>query len=70
MVGGLSLESVLKKESIEEKQHFTQPPAHYTEATLVKLWKSWVLADRVPMLRRFQRFLPAGILQKKEKISI
>ena len=36
LVGGLSLESVLKKESIEEKQHFTQPPAHYTEATLVK----------------------------------
>lgn len=36
LVGGLSPESVLKKESIEEKQHFTQPPAHYTEATLVK----------------------------------
>ena len=36
LVGGLSLESVLKKESIEEKQHFTKPPAHYTEATLVK----------------------------------
>ena len=36
LVGGLSPESVLKKESIEEKQHFTKPPAHYTEATLVK----------------------------------
>ena len=36
LVGGLSPESVLKKESIEEKRHFTQPPAHYTEATLVK----------------------------------
>lgn len=36
LVGGLSEDSVLTKESFEEKQHFTQPPAHYTEATLVK----------------------------------
>ena len=28
---------VLKKESIEGKQHFTQPPARYTEASFVKL---------------------------------
>ena len=26
----------LKQESLDEKQHFTQPPAHYTEASLVK----------------------------------
>ena len=26
----------LTKETFEEKQHFTQPPAHFTEATLVK----------------------------------
>ena len=26
----------LSKESFETKQHFTQPPAHYTEAALVK----------------------------------
>ena len=27
---------VLKSEDVEAKQHFTQPPAHYTEATLVR----------------------------------
>ena len=36
LVNGLSMDSVLTKEALEEKQHFTQPPAHYTEATLVK----------------------------------
>lgn len=36
LVGGLSRDSVLTKESLEPKQHFTQPPAHYTEASLVK----------------------------------
>ncbi len=28
--------TVLAKEALEEKQHFTQPPAHFTEASLVK----------------------------------
>ncbi len=32
----LSEKSVLKLKEIEEKQHFTQPPAHYTEASLVR----------------------------------
>ena len=36
LVGGLSMDSVLTKESLDPKQHFTQPPAHYTEASLVK----------------------------------
>ena len=36
LAGGLSMDSVLTKESLEPKQHFTQPPAHYTEASLVK----------------------------------
>lgn len=36
LVGNLTKESVLTKDSVDEKQHFTQPPAHYTEATLVK----------------------------------
>ena len=26
---------------IPEEQHFTQPPAHYTEASLVAAWKNW-----------------------------
>ena len=36
LVGGLSTDSVLSKEELDPKQHFTQPPAHYTEASLVK----------------------------------
>ena len=36
LVGGLSMDSVLTNESLDPKQHFTQPPAHYTEASLVK----------------------------------
>ena len=36
LVKGLDQDSVLTKEALEEKQHFTQPPAHYTEAALVK----------------------------------
>ena len=37
LVNGLSTESVLTKKEVETKQHFTQPPAHYTEASLVKV---------------------------------
>ena len=33
---GLSTESSLALKEFESKQHFTQPPAHYTEAALVK----------------------------------
>ena len=36
LVKGLSMDTVLTKESFETLQHFTQPPAHYTEASLVK----------------------------------
>lgn len=36
LVGGLGTDSVLTKEELDPKQHFTQPPAHYTEASLVK----------------------------------
>ena len=32
----LDKDSVLQYESLDSKQHFTQPPAHYTEAALVK----------------------------------
>ena len=34
--GKLDEHSVLTLKEFESKQHFTQPPAHYTEATLVK----------------------------------
>ncbi|MCM1495368.1 MAG: type I DNA topoisomerase [Bacteroides sp.] len=33
---GITPGSRLKLKNLEEKQHFTQPPAHYTEALLVK----------------------------------
>ena len=36
LVKEISSETQLKFKSFEEKQHFTQPPAHYTEAALVK----------------------------------
>jgi len=36
VVGQLSKHSKLSKKEFETKQHFTQPPAHYTEASLVK----------------------------------
>ncbi len=36
LMKSLDTKSVLTKDSIETKQHFTQPPAHYTEASLVR----------------------------------
>ena len=36
MVKSIDKDSELTKESFDYKQHFTQPPAHYTEASLIK----------------------------------
>ena len=36
MAGKLTMDSVLTLTELTPKQHFTQPPAHYTEATLVR----------------------------------
>lgn len=36
LIGGIDKDSVLTLEELDKKQHFTQPPAHYTEASLVK----------------------------------
>lgn len=36
LLNGISEESVLTLDQLDQKQHFTQPPAHYTEASLVK----------------------------------
>ena len=36
MVNSIDKDSELTKESFDYKQHFTQPPAHYTEASFVK----------------------------------
>lgn len=36
LVKTIDKDTLLTKEKLETKQHFTQPPAHYTEASLVK----------------------------------
>ena len=36
MLKRITKDSKLTQETLESKQHFTQPPAHFTEATLVK----------------------------------
>ncbi len=36
LAGSLNKDTKLTFEEFEEKQHFTQPPAHYTEASLVR----------------------------------
>ena len=36
LIGDLNLSSKVSLRSIDPKQHFTQPPAHYTEASLVR----------------------------------
>ena len=36
LVKGLDENTVLEFQSFDSQQHFTQPPAHYTEASLVK----------------------------------
>ena len=36
LTGELNQNSILEYDSFEPKQHFTQPPAHYTEASLVR----------------------------------
>ncbi len=36
LLKSLDVNTKLKLKNLEEKQHFTQPPAHYTEASLVK----------------------------------
>ena len=36
LVKAINKDSVLTLKDLEDRQHFTQPPAHYTEAALVK----------------------------------
>mgnify|MGYP000534333055 FL=1 len=37
LLGSIDQNTKLTLKDLEEKQHFTQPPAHYTEASLVKM---------------------------------
>ncbi len=41
LLKSLDKDSKLTMIDFESKQHFTQPPAHYTEATLVKTLEEW-----------------------------
>ena len=41
LVKGVDENTPLSLAGLEEKQHFTQPPAHYTEAALVKTLEEW-----------------------------
>ncbi len=41
LLKSLDKDSKLSKIDFESKQHFTQPPAHYTEAALVKTLEEW-----------------------------
>jgi len=41
LLKSLDKDSELTKIDFETKQHFTQPPAHYTEAALVKTLEEW-----------------------------
>ena len=41
LLKSLNKDSKLTKLDFESKQHFTQPPAHYTEAALVKTLEEW-----------------------------
>ncbi len=41
LLKGITEDSKLKFKEFDEKQHFTQPPAHYTEASLVKTLEEW-----------------------------
>ena len=36
LISGIDENSELRLDNLDKKQHFTQPPAHYTEASLVK----------------------------------
>lgn len=70
MVNSIDKDSELTKESFDYKQHFTQPPAHYTEASLVKTLEELGIGRRVPMHQQSLRSLQEDTLQKRTRIFI
>ena len=70
LLGGLTMDSVLTKDRFDEKQHFTQPPAHYTEATLVKTLEELGIGRPSTYAPTISTILAKDILQKREKIFI
>ena len=67
LVGGLNMDSVLTKESLEEKQHFTQPPAHYRRPALSRRLRNWESVVRVRTRRRSRSFSGEGTSQKRAR---
>ncbi len=57
----------LTKEEFDPKQHFTQPPAHYTEATLVKTLEELGIGRPSTYAPTISLILQEDILQKKNK---
>ena len=58
----------LNQLTIEPKQHFTQPPARYTEATLIKELEEKELAGQAHMPLYFQQYRIVNMLRKKGRI--
>lgn len=56
---------VLKLEKLDPSQHFTKPPARFTEASLVKELEKKALVVHRHMLRLFQRFKIVATLSLK-----
>ena len=62
------MDSVFTREDFDTKQHFTQPPAHYTEASLVKTLEEFGIGRPVLTHQRSQRLQQDVMLSKKEEL--
>ena len=51
---GIDENSKLSLEELKEVQHFTQPPAHFTEASLVKALEELGIGRPSTMLLQYQ----------------
>ena len=67
LIGAWSLALAVTLEKLDRSQHFTQPPAHYTEASLVKALEEQGNHAPVPMRQRLPPLLPEDTWQKKIK---
>ena len=61
---------VLKKESIEGKQHFTQPPARFTEASFVKLMEEKGIGRPSTYVPTISTILSRGYVLREKKDHI
>ena len=64
------MDSVLTRDSFDPKQHYTQPPAHYTEATLVKTLEELGIGRPSTYAPTISIISDAGMSPRKRKISI